>query len=306
MTITTDDTIAALRDLGAKRIARAANLLGGYRHSRRMAGDLSAAWAWADNRNTKASAHQAIAKWMRRPIVGCDVKPVITLSASNGRGKSATAARWVGLVRGQWLDASSLESEGWNGGTEYSRALSAPCLVVDDLGTDTGHSRALMVTLVCRRFDRALATVITTTLSLDTIASDYPGSVHSRLASEFRVLTGPDLRGQAAAPDLGEIRSAEAIEHALAALDALGATDSVDVQRSRLISAAILLDLDLDEVTRAATDHAQASAEFDATLARHAEQFNCNAREEAEATAAAVSERAAELAKIDAWLDGSR
>lgn len=128
----------------------------------------------------------------------------LLLAGPTGIGKT-----WVGLwvttvMGGGWMHADEVQS-GW----DKRRRLEAALLVVDDLGVEpAGWKRSDLGSLLCRRYDLGLRTVVTTNLPLqtsrpgaDTIESLYGKRVSSRLGATGRSVVvhagGGDLRAGA-------------------------------------------------------------------------------------------------------------
>jgi DNA replication protein DnaC len=135
-------------------------------------------------------------KW---PVIG-----FLVLCGKNGTGKSFAAARVVyeylegrvtdRLDRGTWATAERAgDSVTWLSAKEIiddadarERARGSYLLVMDDLGREdeTKTARAVLCSVISRRYDAKLATVITTELSMTDVRKRYGRYLTDRLAED--------------------------------------------------------------------------------------------------------------------------
>ncbi len=134
----------------------------------------------------------------------------LVLAGPTGTGKTVAAAWWAWKRRGRFVKASRIARMSWYDEARVDALLSAPALVVDELGTECddgkGVWRSRIDELFDARYDAALPTVITTNLPEGTMVGGtrtLSGLVGSRIWKRWLETgavvpcTGADLRATA-------------------------------------------------------------------------------------------------------------
>jgi DNA replication protein DnaC len=132
---------------------------------------------------------------------------ITVLSGLPGCGKTVAAAKWMwDFARqtqrpgGLWVTATRLARWPRYDDREMERLLSAPRLVVDDLGTeflDVGGSfMATLDEVINERYAKRRPTVITTNLNATTFKARYEERIVDRIREDgqFVVIASPSLR----------------------------------------------------------------------------------------------------------------
>lgn len=121
-------------------------------------------------------------------------KTVTVLSGNPGCGKSLAGAALLSKIGDGWFvsaaELASIDRKKTADREAYSRALVAPCLVIDDLGTEIIRDEWLSTLdlLVDKRVGHGRATVITTNLAAQVNEDDARGGVRG-----FRTAYGPRI-----------------------------------------------------------------------------------------------------------------
>lgn len=94
-----------------------------------------------------------------------------------------------------WLTEAQLLKASWNDDEQLERAKRIPMLVLDELGFAGGDQAAkgktpVILDVLCARYDRGLATVITSGLSLDQIGVRYGSAIARRMQTNANVYDG--------------------------------------------------------------------------------------------------------------------
>lgn len=94
-----------------------------------------------------------------------------------------------------WYTEAQLLKASWNDDEQLERAKRIPLLVLDELGFAGGDQAAkgktpVILDVLCARYDRGLATVITSGLSLDQIGVRYGSAIARRMQTNANVYDG--------------------------------------------------------------------------------------------------------------------
>lgn len=94
-----------------------------------------------------------------------------------------------------WYTEAQLLKASWNDDECLERAKRIPLLVLDELGFAGGDQAAkgktpVILDVLCARYDRGLATVITSGLSLDQIGVRYGSAIARRMQTSANVYDG--------------------------------------------------------------------------------------------------------------------
>lgn len=131
--------------------------------------------------------------------------PLVTVLAGNpGNGKTVAACAWLHeRPAGLFVAAPALSRWDRYNQEKMAKLLSAPALVVDDLGTEyqdaKGHFAAFIDEIVNHRYDHKLPMVATTNLDAADFKVRYGERVVDRIreAGDFRSVASPSFRGGA-------------------------------------------------------------------------------------------------------------
>ena len=126
---------------------------------------------------------------------------IVCLSGNPGNGKTIAAASWL-YNRGAGLFVKAPHLARWEryDDAKMKRLLSAPALVVDDLGTEyqdaKGNFMALFDELLDYRYDHRLAMVMTTNLDAAQFTERYGARIVDRIreAGAFASVSAPSMR----------------------------------------------------------------------------------------------------------------